>query len=74
MELRIYGNTDPRGLQPVGDARLYGEGAEDRGDDCCDEFKDLRNLGPVYFNHNEHKIYGLNRVTELRRDGGNEHG
>ena len=38
-------------------ARLYGEGAEDRGDDCCDEFKDFRNLGPVYFNHNEHEIY-----------------
>ena len=41
-------------------ARLYGESAEDRGDDCCDEFKDFRNLGPVYFNHNEHELNELN--------------
>ena len=42
-------------------ARLYGEGAEDRGDDCCDEFKDFRNLGPVYFDHIQKK---LERITK----------
>ena len=39
------------GLEPVGCARLNGHGAEDRGDDCCEEFKDFSNVGPVYFDH-----------------------
>ena len=39
------------GLEPVGSARLNGHGAEDRGDDCCEEFKDFSNVGPVYFDH-----------------------
>ena len=38
-------------LEPVGSARLNGHGAEDRGDDCCEEFKDFSNVGPVYFDH-----------------------
>lgn len=36
--------------------RLNGQGAEDRSDNSCDKFKDLRNFGPVYFDHNEHKF------------------
>lgn len=38
-------------LEPVGSTGLNGHGAEDRGDDCCEEFKDFSNVGPVYFDH-----------------------
>lgn len=38
-------------LEPVGCTGLNSHGAEDRGDDCCEEFKDFSNVGPVYFDH-----------------------
>ena len=40
---------------------MDGDGTEDRGDDGCDEFKDLRNGGPVDFNHFFKELEGVRR-------------
>ena len=42
-------------LEPVGGARLYGEGTGDGGDDCGEELEYLGHVVPVDF-HNEHEL------------------
>lgn len=60
--LQWFHNLDD--LEPMGSTALYGDGAGNTGDDSSEEFQNLGDFRPVYFNHFEHGLYGLNGLVD----------